>query len=208
MQTFLIIFFSSVYLISGYSAGSQIDTQYRHLGQQIRKISIPTKYRFLYKFHWHAGSEVLIHAFIIESAALICVLLTVLWGILCLVFPFLYINGMITFCILAVYGIILIACSAHCIYLSAWFTKSQSYGRRCLDCELQAHFSRKTPYRKVFIFGKGKSFYYVRYGKIVRRNYCAIASKNYKPNIGESSDAVYTRTPPYFILIPPSHKMM
>lgn len=188
------IFIAGVYIYRGYKHGYIIN-ETKHDGK-LKTIRIPVKWR---KLFYLKGENVLLWSVIEQVIALIVAFSAIVGGYI------LYAVASARVYALFSMSTIVVGSAALAINDLIWMHRSRkgqesnsSSRNRCFSCEFEAAFHNNLPIRKVYVLSKiqGKSqhtIYKVRRGKLSKKEYDAIASKNYTPIIGTYAKAAYTK---------------
>lgn len=201
-------------LLTSYNAGYSFDYQDRAMDAEIRlrRIVIPSKWRWLFRFRWTYSGDVLLLALIVEVTGLIFAFVMSCLGIVFTVKPFdcathvMYGVGMLygfSCHITSVVGTVRYSIKKKKYY------KPDPFSKKCWRLEFKAAASLKaykTPYGKVKVLDlqatkDGQQIYAIQYGRWIVRDFYAVASKKYKPVSGTYAKAIYTSRSPHFMLL-------
>lgn len=203
----MFVLLATVSLIAGYVGGYKVDIQYRDC-PDLKRIDLNQKFRFLFAFKWLSGRNVLSCALLIEIVGLTSALIILLTGISCIVFDQIKTGVLLSFVILMADGLIyfVISLCAGSI-ITKYRIRNGYFKGRNLICEIEELFrTTSTVKRKVKITGKesfkGIDVYTIRCGMLFKREYLAITTSKYAPQIGEVALAMYvSESTPHFILL-------
>ncbi len=187
------VFVAGIFLWYGYKC-AYIINETKHDGK-LKTVKIPSKWRRLF---YLKGENVLLWSVIDQAISLGTALSAIVGGYTLYTFaPF---RVYALFCMLNV----IVAGTALATNDLIWMcrkrkgNKTPSSLKRCFSCELETAFRNGLPIRKVYVLSvtqsKGQQARYkVRCGKWSKREYEAMASKKYVPEVGTYVKAAYTK---------------
>lgn len=202
-------------LLVSYVGSSKMDIQDRALEVRLKRVIVPQKWRWMFRFRWSYSGDVLLLALIGEITGLIFAFLFFCFGIVFTLCSYVYARH-IMFGTYVLYALlILIYSAAGVIQYEIKKIKKRKYdvpdpfAKKCWSCEFESAVSLKAyhvPCRKVKVLGvqtgeDGQEIFTIQSGRWLIREFYAIASKSYKPVNGVYAKAIYTKKVPYFVLV-------